>query len=106
MASIYRTATKYAANNLTLVRGTVADITSVGVYHTTDPTVIPAVADFTLVQLVQPGDPLAEGTNLDVLSLIGTGGDVALPPGDYQRWILWTTATEKDISRPDTLTIL
>lgn len=105
MPSIPRTGTEYVANELTFTRGTVADVVSVGVFHSNDPTVVPTVAQFTTVQLVQPGDALAQGTKIDVLSLIGPRGGVTLTPGDYQRWVLVKTATEDIIRRPDTLTI-
>lgn len=105
MPSIPRTGTEYVANELTFTRGTVADVISVGVFHSTDPTVVPTVAQFTTVQLVKPGDALADGTKTDALSLIGPRGGVTLTPGDYQRWVLVKTATEDIIRRPDTLTI-
>lgn len=108
--SLYRTATEYVANALTITRGTVADITSVGVFMTTDPTVVPTVAQFATVTLVKPGDALAEGTTVDVLSLIGPRSTVtalaSLTPGDYQRWVKVTTATEDKIRKVDTVTIL
>ena len=56
---------------------------------------------------VPSGDPLADGQNTDVLSLIGPrDGDVELIPGDYQRWVLITTATEDKIRRVDVLEVL
>lgn len=111
MAEIYRTGTEYTANQITLTRGTVGDITAVGVFHSTDPSVIPAVEDFTIVQLVDgtatPPDELAETGKVDVLALIGPrGGDVTLTPGDYQRWVLVQTALEDIVRRPDVLSIL
>lgn len=107
MAEIYHTGTEFAANQITFTRGTVDDVVSVGVFHTTDAGEVPDVVDFTTVTLVQPGDPLAEGAKVDVLSLIGPdGGDVTLPAGTYQRWLLIETTTEKIIRRPDTLVIL
>ncbi|MEV4321004.1 hypothetical protein AB0J37_02095 [Microbispora rosea] len=111
MAEIYRTGTEFTANQVTLTRGSVADITAVGVFHSTDPSVIPEVEDFTTVQLVDgtapDPDPLAEAGKVDVLALVGPrNGDVVLEPGDYQRWVLIQTATEDIIRRPDVLTIL
>lgn len=104
--SIPNTGTEYAANELTFARGTTDDILSVGVYHTTDPAEIPATDDFTDVTLVLPGDPLAEGTKIDVLSLIGPrDGDVVLDAGTYQRWVYVRTVTEDILRRPDTLVI-
>lgn len=105
---IYHTGTEYAANSITIKRGTVDDITYVGVYHDTDPNATPAVDDFTEVTLVKPGDALAEGNVIDILSLIGpgTGADLELEPGDYQRFTLVKTATESIICKPDTITIL
>jgi hypothetical protein len=104
--SIYHTATEYTANAITMTRGTPADIVSVGVWHSPDPQTIPTVGDFTTVRLVLPGDLLAEGNSVDILALIGPGGDVELEPGDYQRWTLITTAAENIIDTVDTLTIL
>lgn len=108
---LFHSATEYVANSITLTRGTVADITAVGVYHDTDPSVVPAVEDFTTVTLVDgttsPPDPLAEAGKVDVLSLIGPrGGDATLAPGDYQRWVLISTATEDIIRKTDTVTVL
>lgn len=100
-----RTGTEYLANQLTFTRGTVADVVSVGVYMTTDATKVPTPAEFTTVTLVQPGDALAEGTKIDVLSLIGPRGTITLTPGDYQRWVLVKTATEDIIRRVDVVTV-
>lgn len=107
-ASLYRTATEYVANELTITRGTADDITSVGVFHSLDPAVVPTVAQFTTVQLIKPPHALAEGTKIDVISLIGTKGaaHLALPPGDYQRWVLVVTAAEDKIRRVDVLSVL
>lgn len=106
MAEIFHTATEYVANQLTITRGTVADIVSVGVHHAVDPNEIPAVADFTAVSLVYGEDPLADGDRIDVLSLVGPrNGDVDLTPGDYQRWVLVTTDTEDIIRRAGTLEV-
>jgi hypothetical protein len=105
----YTMATEYTANELTITRGSSADIVYVGVYHNTNPNTKPALTDFTEVTLVQPPDPLAEGTKVDVLSLIGpkAGADLALSvPGDYQRWVRVSTATEDIIRKVDTITIL
>jgi hypothetical protein len=109
--SLYRSATEYTANTLTILRGTAAGITSVGVFHTTDPAVIPDVGDFTTVTLADgtktPPDPLSVTGQVDVLALIGPrDGDVELDPGDYQRYVLIQTATEDIIRRADTITIL
>lgn len=107
MATMYRTATQYVANAITLRRGTYGDITLVGVYHDTDPSVIPNVSDFTEVLLVNEEDELGETGFTDVLSLIGPRGGVeTLAPGDYQRYVLVSTATEDIIERVDVLTIL
>lgn len=110
--TFYAAGTEYAANQITLLRGSAADIVSVGVYHDTDPSVRPEVADFTAVTLVdgteEPLPALAEDGKIDVLSLIGArvSADVTLTPGDYQRWVLISTADE-DIIRPvDTITVL
>ncbi len=112
MAEIYNTGTEYVANALTITRGSVSDIVTVGVYHTTDPNTIPAVDDFTTVTLADgtadDPDPLAEDGVIDVLSLIGAreAADLALEAGDYQRFILVTTATEDIIRKVDVLTVL
>lgn len=103
--TLYRTSVEYLANALTIRRGTSADITQVGVYHTTDPTMIPAAAAFTTVTLVKPGQALADGENTDVLSLMGTGA-LALAAGDWQRWVLVKNATETIIRRVDVVTVL
>lgn len=106
--ALYSTATEFVANELTILRGSVEDVTAVGVYHSLDPNDIPAVADFTLVTLVDGTGPLAEDGKIDVLSLVGPrGGDLALAtPGDYQRWVLVSTDTEDVIRKVDVLTIL
>lgn len=111
MAEIYHTATEYVANELTITRGSVSDIVSVGVYHTTSPNDIPDVSDFTVVSLADgttlPLPPLAETGKIDVLSLIGPrDADLVLTAGDYQRFVLVTTATEDVIRKVDVLTIL
>lgn len=105
--SIPHTGTEYVANELTFSRGSVADVTSVGVFHTNDPSVIPLVNQFTTVMLVKPGDAQAEGTKIDVLSLIGPrAGHVTLAAGTYQRWVLVKTATEDIMRRPDTIEVM
>lgn len=111
LAEIFNTATEYVANSLTILRGSVSDIVSVGVYHTTDPNTIPAVEDFTTVTLVDgtdpDPDPLAEAGVIDVLSLVGPrNGQVELVPGDYQRFVCISTATEDIIRKVDVLTVL
>lgn len=108
MVEQYSTATEYSANAITLTRGTTADITSVGVFHSIDPNEVPDVTDFTTVTLVEPGDPLADGTNIDVLSLIGpkAGADLILAAGDWQRWVLVSTTSEDIIRKVDVVTIL
>ena len=111
MAELYRSATEYLANAITIQRGSASDILTVGVYHTSDPSAIPEVEDFTQVTLVDgvsdPDNPLAVPGVIDVVSLVGPrGGDVVLTQGDYQRYVLVTTATEDIIRRVDTVTIL
>lgn len=110
MAEIYRTATEWLANEVTITRGSIGDITAVGVYHTANPNEVPAPGDFTIVRLVDgtadPLDPLAEAGKIDIVSLVGPrGGDVTLAPGDYQRWVLVQTATEDIIRRVDVLQV-
>lgn len=102
-------ATEYTANELTITRGLVTDIVYVGVYHNVDPNVKPALGDFIEVTLVPGTGPLAEGDKIDVLSLIGpkVGADLVLAvPGDYQRWVRVSTATEDIIRKVDVITIL
>lgn len=108
---LYAGATEYVANELTILRGSTADIVTVGVFHSLDPNVSPLVTDFTTVTLVDgianPGNPLAEAGKIDVLSLLGPrAGDVQLTPGDYQRFILVSTATEDVIRKVDTIEVL
>lgn len=107
-ASIWRTGTRYVANELTITRGSVDDILEVGVYHNVDPSVVPTPADFETVPLVKPPNPLADGDKIDVLSLIGprAGADLALTAGAYQRWVYVKTASEDIIERVDLLTVL
>lgn len=108
MVTLYKAGTEYIANEITMRRGVPADITAVKVYHTTNPAYLPIVTDFTAVTLVSGTGPLAEGTKIDVLSLIGPkAGQVNLSvAGDYQRWILVQTAAEDIIRRPDVITII
>lgn len=111
MVTLYSTGTEYVANEITILRGTVADITSVGVYHTANPAEIPTVAQFTTVSLVdgtaEPPDALSEVGKIDVLSRIGARlGAINLAAGDYQRWALIVTADEDVIRRVDTLEVL
>lgn len=107
MAQLYSTATEYVANALTFTRGSVNDIVSVGVYHTQDPADVPAEADFAAAMLISdPTDPLAEGSNIDVLTLIGPGtGGTVLAVGDWQRWVMVKTANETIIRKVDVVTI-
>lgn len=107
----YAGGTEDLANEVTLHRGNVADILTVGVYHSLNPNISPAVADFTTVQLVDgvtdPDDPLAEAGKIDILSLVGPrSGDVELAAGDWQRFTLISTAREDIIRKIDTVTIL
>ena len=107
MAELYSTATEYLANALTFTRGSLADVTSVGVYHTLDPLFVPADTDFTAVTVVSPSDPLGDGVNIDVVSLVGpaVGADLALGVGDWQRWVMVKTATETIIRKVDVVTV-
>lgn len=116
-AELYSTATEYTSNALTFARGGAAQVTAVGVYHTTDLAEVPAVADFTTVQLVNgvadPDSPLAQDGVIDVVALVGpaAGADLALAPGTYQRWILVRTEGvgprpgENIIRKADTITV-
>jgi hypothetical protein len=115
--TLYSTATEYIANQITLTRGSVSDIVSVGIYVNTNPNTIPTVAQFTTVTLVNgtgtpPLPPLAVAGQIDVLTRIGPGSS-PIPPGDlasltagsYQVWILIKTASEAIIRKVDTLII-
>jgi hypothetical protein len=110
--SIYNTATEYVANAITITRGSISDILTVGVYHNVNPATIPDVTDFVIVTLVNgntiPLPALAETGFIDILSLIGSkaGADLPLTPGDYQRWCLIQTTAEDIIRKVDTITIL
>jgi hypothetical protein len=103
--TLVSTGTEYVANSVTLTRGDPSSITRVGVFHTTDPLHIPTPEEFTTVQIVAPTDPLGDGINTDILTLIGPRGDIVLAKGDYQRWILVVTADEDIIRRPDTISV-
>ncbi len=104
--SVYSTATTWLSNEVTMLRGTFADVTSCGVFHSTSPNAVPTVAQFTAATKVVPGDPLAEGTKNDVASRIGARtGAIALAAGDYQRFILLVTASEDLIFYTDTISV-
>jgi hypothetical protein len=117
-ASLYSTATEYIANAITITRGTVANITSVGIYVNTNPNTVPTVGSFTTVALVDgtgtpPLPALAVAGEIDVVTKVGPGGsgvtagDLAtLTAGSYQVWILIKTSSENIIRKVDTLTVL
>lgn len=110
MVDLYSTATEYLANQITITRGTASDIVSVGVYHTEDPLYVPTEADFIPAELVLPGDPLAQGDFIDVISLIGPASPpdathIELTPGTYQRWVLVTTVVEVIIRKVDVVEV-
>lgn len=109
--SLFHTATEYTSNALTFLRGSVADVVTVGVYHSIDPNYVPLVTDFTAVTLADgtttPPDPLAVPGEIDVIARVGPRGDITgLTTGDYQRFVLVTTANEDIIRKTDVLTIL
>lgn len=107
MPSIYRTGTEYTSNTLTLARGSLSDVESVGVYHSTAPNEVPDLIDFTTVQVVTETDPLGSPGTLQIITKVGPrGGDVTLTQGVYQRYVLVVTANEDIIRRVDTLEIL
>lgn len=106
MITQYSTAKEYLANEVTMSRGTPADITAVGVYHDANPAVVPTVAQFTTVTKVVAGDALAEGTKTDVLSLVGPSAQVTLSAGTYQRWVLVQTASENIIRAVDMIQVV
>lgn len=110
MVDLYSTATEYLANQLTITRGSVDDILNVGVYHTTDPSYVPEEADFTPAMLIEPGNPLAQGDIIDVLSLIGPASPagaqhIELATGMYQRWVLVKTVSEVIIRKVDVVEV-
>lgn len=114
--TLYSTGTEYTSNAITLLRGTTASITNVGVYHNVNPATIPTVVEFTSVKLADGTNPaspnyaLAIPGEIDVVALIGpkAGADLALAGGDivYQRWVLVQTAAEDLIRATDTVTVL
>jgi hypothetical protein len=104
--------TEYVAHQITFVRGDVGDVTSVGVYFDTDPNASPEAGEFTEVTLVdgteEPLPSLAEAGKIDVLALVGpkAGADLDLTtPGDYQTFVLVSTANEDIIRKTGTLTV-
>lgn len=109
--SLYSTATEYIANAITLTRGKPSDITAVGIFTSTNPNTVPTVSQFITTTLVDgtqtPLPNLAVAGEVDVLSLIGPGGQVTgLATNSYQVWILIQTASENIIRKVDTLTIM
>lgn len=116
--SLFSTATEYIANAITLSRGVVGDIVSVGIYVNTDPNTIPEASDFTTVTLVDgtgslPLPALAVAGEIDIVTKVGPGGgsvsagDLStLTAGDYQVWTLIKTASEIIIRKIDALTIM
>jgi hypothetical protein len=108
--------TEYVAHALTFTRGDSSDVTHVGICANTNPNFTPEpdnvvgsmAGDFNVVSLIVPPDPLAEGTKIDVLALIGPkgGADFELPDGDYQLWVLVATANEDIVRKTGTLTVL
>lgn len=105
MVDLYAGGTEYVRDPVTLGFGTVDDIASVGYFHAAAG-VIPTVADFTAGTLVKADtDPLWDG-KAEVVTLIGARlGAVALAAGDWQRWILITTADEDIIRASGTITV-
>jgi hypothetical protein len=105
MSDIYITATEYRRNSLTIVEGTVGDITAVGIALRSDPNDVPdpsgaGLGEFTAATL----DP----TGPDIVTLIGPrDGDIVAPAvGDFQVFILVRTAEEDIIRKPSTLTVM
>ena len=105
MSDIWITATEYRRNALTIVQGTVGDITSVGIALRSNPNDVPdpsgtGLGEFTEVSLDETGP--------DIVTLIGPrNGDIEAPAvGDYQVFILVRTADEDIIRRPSTLTVM
>lgn len=107
MAEIYRNGTEYTGNQLTLARGNLADITAVGVLHSTDPNVVPAVEDFVDVIVVDETSPLGLAGQLRIITKVGPkSGDEVLAPGVYQRFLLVQTSDEDIIRKADTIEVL
>lgn len=107
VAELFSTATEYLSNSLTFTRGSVNDVVNVGVYHTQDPLEVPSEANFIPADLILPGDPLSQGNQIDVVTLIGPGpgSHDVLTPGDWQRWVMVKTPTETIIRRKDTVVV-
>lgn len=114
MIEFYSTATEYAANELTILRGTSADIVSVWVLLDVNPNVVPTPDQFTQVALVEAPDPLADGDKIDVVTLVGPGdvglgvaaGDVQPAAGSYQLFVMVVTAAEVVIRSVDEVVIV
>jgi hypothetical protein len=109
--TLYSTATEYTSNALTFLRGSQANVTGVGVYHSLNPNIVPTVAEFTTVTLADgttiPPNPLAIPGEIDVVALVGPGGQVTgLTTGDWQRFVLVQTINENIIRAVDVITIL
>jgi len=110
--TLYHTGTEYTSNSITLLRGSVSDITSVGVYHNVNPAYIPLITDFVTVTLADgttiPPAALAIPGEIDVVALIGpkAGAQLTLAAGTYQRWVLIRTAAEDIIRAADTIIVL
>jgi len=111
--NLYSTATEYIAVPITLGRGKVTDIISVGMYVNVNAATIPTVGAFTTVILVDgtaapPLPALAVAGEIDILALVGPGAGSNFPSlttNAYQIWVLITTANEQIIRKCDTLTI-
>lgn len=110
--TLYHTGTEYTSNSITLLRGALASITNVGVYHSTNPAYIPLVSDFIPVTLADgtttPPSPLAIPGEIDVVALIGpkAGAQMNLAAGTWQRFVLVQTSTEDIIRAADTVIVL
>jgi len=105
--SQYHGETKYIGDPITMLRGTVADILTVKTLHTAAGQPSPAPADFTetAILVADASHPLWAGTP-EVVTHLGPRGDVILTVGDWQRWVLLSTADEDEIDAPSTVTIL
>ncbi|MGH1563014.1 hypothetical protein [Mumia sp. DW29H23] len=102
--TIASTATENVSNLMPILHGTAADVTAVGVFHTTNPATTPTVDNFVIVT----GVPSSDGKSVDIQSLIGPrDGDLTLAVGEHQRWLLVKTATEDIIRKaPDTVKVI
>lgn len=106
VVEIPRGGTEYVGDPITVGRGSINDILTSKSFHTQDPTIKPIVADF-----VDPASVIRSSTNplwagvTEVVTRVGPRGEVTLAPGDWQRWVLLSTADEDIIEATGVVTI-